>query len=174
MSLKWSARLSASLPPRCVLLIAAAYAWTPGLALPAVAQSLTDQEARHVAETVVDSRNKAFAARDPAELAAQYPEDYVIVGPPGWPPAPGGTMSGRATIEKLWTGNFKAYSPNPDTLIDVRKVGNDAVWVAVVWGGLYNGANGPEQEKGTASRVYVRNGDTWKIWMETWSVAMAP
>jgi len=53
--------MRASAPQLRSPLVAAAYALTAGLTLPAVARSLTDQEARHIAETVVDARNKAFA-----------------------------------------------------------------------------------------------------------------
>jgi ketosteroid isomerase-like protein len=68
------------------------------LALPASAQQrMSDQQARQVAEGALSSWNQAFRAKDPAGLAAQYTNDYVMIGPP-----PEGSMSGRAAMEKHW------------------------------------------------------------------------
>ncbi len=147
-------------------------ALTVALALPAAAQqAISEQEARQVAQSALEFWNKAFAARDAARLAAQYTEDYVMVGPPGWPKAPDGTMSGRATMEKNWSDNFMAYAPNPDTLVQVSPIGRDAIWVVFTWSGIYNSPKGPEQEKGLTARVYVRDGDGWKIRKEMWNSA---
>ena len=66
------------------------------LGLPAAAQqAITDQEARQITGNILEAWNKAFQARDPIALAAQYTEDYVFVGPP-----PAGAMSGRAAMIK--------------------------------------------------------------------------
>jgi uncharacterized protein (TIGR02246 family) len=135
--------------------------------LPAAAQqTMSEQDARRVAESALDSWNKAFAARDPAGLADQYTEDYVFVGPP-----PAETMSGRAAMVKNWEKHFPAYVPDPDTLVAVRPISNNAVWVVFTWAGTYNGPKGPEHYKGLTSRVYVKDGDAWKIRMEMWNSA---
>jgi ketosteroid isomerase-like protein len=134
------------------------------LAIPAAAQQvMSEQEARQVAESVLKSWNKAIQEKDAAGLAAQYTEDYVKVEPP-----PGGTMWGRATMEKNWSENFTGrYLPDPDTLLQVRPISNDAIWVVSMWSGTYNGPKGPEHPKGINGRVYVRDGSTWKIRMES-------
>ena len=147
-------------------------ALTVGLALPAAAQqAISEQEARQVAQSALEAWNKAFAAKDAAGLAAQYTEDYVMNGPTGVPEAPDGMMSGRATMEKHWAGALKGYAPDPDTLVQVSPLGRDAVWVVLTWSGTANGPKGAEHYSGRTARVYVRDGDTWKIRREMWNNA---
>jgi uncharacterized protein (TIGR02246 family) len=140
------------------------------LTLPAAAQqNMSDQEARQIVEQALSSWNKGFQAKDPAGLAAQYTEDYVMIGPP-----PEGSVSGRATMEKHWAGAFKVYSPNPDTLVDVKPIANDVIWAVFEWSGTSNGPKGPEHEKGRTARIYVRDGGKWKVRAELWNYAASP
>jgi ketosteroid isomerase-like protein len=135
------------------------------LAVPAIAQqAMSDQDAHQIAHNALGSWNKAIQARDAAGLASQYTENYVMIGPPSE-----GSISGRANMEKHWAGLFKAYSPNPDTLVQVIPVSNDVIWAVFGWSGTYNGPKGPVYPKGLTSRVYVRDGNTWEVRAELWN-----
>ena len=54
-----------------------------GLASPAAAQQLTQQEARQAAEKIVSESNRANQAKDAAALAALYTTDAILVTPQG-------------------------------------------------------------------------------------------
>jgi uncharacterized protein (TIGR02246 family) len=146
-----------------MLPIAAVAALGSGWAQPASAEQLTDREASKIAEHVLEAWNKGFRDKDAAALGAQYIEDTNEVGPQE-------TLVGRAAIIKDWEGNWKNYAPNPDELVEVRAVGDDAVWVALRWSGILQGPKGPENLRGLTARVYVRDGDSWKIRSELWNV----
>ena len=136
----------------------------------AAQQALSEQDARQIAQSVVETWNKAFAAKDAAGLAAQYTEDYIMFGPPRAHEAPDGMMSGRASMEQHWSGALKGYTPDPDRIVQVSPLGRDAVWVVLTWSGTANGPKG-EHYSGTTARVYVRDGDNWKIRREMWNNA---
>jgi ketosteroid isomerase-like protein len=134
-------------------------------------QAMSQQEAQHVAASALEAWNKAFAARDPAGLAAQYTEDYVENNPP----PDGTTASGRAWMEKHWAANFEGgYSPDPNILLDARPIDSDAIWVVMGWSGTHKDPKRPEHPKGLNTRVYVKDGNVWKIRMESWGYAYPP
>ena len=54
-----------------------------GLAMPAAAQHVSDQDARQAGESVVQAYNKASQAKDAAGVAALYSEDATYITPDG-------------------------------------------------------------------------------------------
>jgi ketosteroid isomerase-like protein len=83
-----------------------------------------------------------------------------------WRPA----RIGRAQIEKAFTGLFKSYKPEYDKITKVAVIGNDTIASINSFGGTFTGQNGPEAVKGYATFVYVRDGGTWKIRLESVSI----
>jgi ketosteroid isomerase-like protein len=74
-----------------------------GLAMPVAAQQTSDQDARQAGESVVEAHNKATQARDPAEVAALFTEDAILL-------TPDGPLFGRAAIEKFFAEGFKVFT----------------------------------------------------------------
>jgi ketosteroid isomerase-like protein len=81
----------------------------------------------------------------------------------------------------MWTDHFKAvrYSDHTTEADQnaapiVGPTGNEAWWFGA-WSATYQVHNGPPQQgKGYWSSVYIREGDTWKICLETYNVAPPP
>ena len=73
---------------------------------------------------VVERRRAAWAARDPAALAATYTETSVVASPTG------GVLEGRAEIERVYRTWFSAF---PDIVLEPDEVlidGNRVVQIA--------------------------------------------
>ena len=88
-----------------------------GLAMPAAAQHVSDQDARQAGESVVQAFNKASQAKDAAGLAALYSEDATYI-------TPDGPIFGRAAIQKLYAEDFKSVTPEPAKLDRVIMIGD--------------------------------------------------
>jgi len=158
--------LSAVTLGAAMLFATAAIVVTPALAPPAAAQSMTGQEAHQVAETALAAWNKAFAAKDSVALANLCTEDVVFFKPP-----PKSVLNGREATAKNWANEMKGYDPDPYSLVDARPIDKDTIWVVYAWSGTYMGPKGPEHPSGQGARIYVRDGDTWKVHLELWNFA---
>ena len=51
----------------------------------------------------------------------------------------------------------------------VKPIGKDAIWVIFEWSGTYHGPKRPQHYSGRDARVYVRDGDGWRVRMEIWN-----
>jgi len=128
-----------------------------GLAMPAVAQQLTDQEARKIAETIEQAWEKGFQDRSPAALAALYSRDAIRIS------GNGETQVGPAAIETFYTGLTKAWDADPNKLEQVKALGNDVIVVTGAWSGTWHGEKGPIKFSGHFANTDIREGDGWKI-----------
>ena len=139
-----------------------------GLATSAAAQQpATEQDVRQSAESMLQARNKAVLAKDAVAAAALFTDDAIVLGP-------GGPIVGRAAIEKAIADNFKVSTPNPSTLDQVIMVGDAVRLKTGSWSGTLQTPSGPVPRKGYWSSTDVRDGNTWKIRMETVTVTPPP
>ncbi len=138
-----------------------------GLAMPAAAQHVSDQDARQAGESVVQAFNKASQAKDAAGLAALYSEDATFIRPDG-------PIFGRAAIQKLFAEDLKSITPEPAKLDRVIMIGDTVRLRTGSWSGVFQSPNGPMHVKGYWTTTDVRDGDTWKIRMETDNMTMPP
>jgi uncharacterized protein (TIGR02246 family) len=118
--------------------------------------------------------HEAYANNDAAALAACYTWDAIIVTPQG-------PVYGRDAIENWYADELERRHPknhvdkvDPDS---VRLIGTagDTVWANGEWRETSQDPNGGLIEgKGYWSSIYVREGDTWKIRLDTFNVTPAP
>lgn len=134
-----------------------------GLAMPACAQRISEQEANQAARSVAEAFVKALQEKDAARAAALFTEDAIRV-------VAEGLQIGRSEIEKVLRKTFGAYTPEFDKVDRVSAIDNDVIGSVSSFAGTYNGPKGPEAVKGYATFIYVRDGNTWKIRMEAVSV----
>jgi uncharacterized protein (TIGR02246 family) len=138
-----------------------------GLAMPAAAQHISDQDARQAGESVVQAFNKAALAKDAAGLAALYSEDATLI-------TPDGPLLGRAAIQKQYAEDFKLFTLEPAKLDRVVMIGDTVRLRNGSWSGVFQGPGGPVHVKGYWATTDLRDGDTWKIRMETGNMTMPP
>jgi ketosteroid isomerase-like protein len=138
-----------------------------GLTVPTLAQQ-KDTVDPHILEQFAALGKKYAEAvnnNDAAAVAALYTEDAVVVTETG-------TIYGREAIEKHWADLFKQvhfsnhiakqYAPHI-----IGSVGNE-MWGNGEWSAIIEGKNwGPKEIKGYWGDVFVRQGDDWKILMDT-------
>jgi uncharacterized protein (TIGR02246 family) len=136
-----------------------------GLAMPAAAQQVSDQEARQAAESFVESFLKAAQKKDAAGLATLYTEDAILI-------LPEGPVSGRAAIERNRAEGFKVFSQETAKLDQVKVIGDGIRIRSGTWSGTLQSPNGPIPLKGNWATTDVRDGGIWKIRME--AVNMTP
>jgi uncharacterized protein (TIGR02246 family) len=126
-----------------------------GLAMPACAQQISEEEANQAAKGVAESFVKALHEKDAAGAAGLFTENAIrVVGK--------GPQIGRSEIEKALRGAFKAYTPEFDRVDQVTVIDNHVIGSVSSFAGTYNG----QAIKGHATFIYVRDGNTWKIRME--------
>jgi uncharacterized protein (TIGR02246 family) len=143
-------------------------ALTMGLAMPAAAQHISDQDAWKAGDSVVQAHNRASQAKDAAGLAALYAEDATLVGPDG-------PVFGRAALQKQFTDELKSFTAEPAKLERVTMIGDTVRLRTGSWSGMFQSpGGGPVHVKGYWATTDVRDGETWKIRMETWNVTMPP
>ena len=148
--------------------ILTATALTLGLATAAQAQQpIAQQDARQSAESMLQARNKAALAKDVSAFCALFTDDAIIVGPSG-------SIVGRAALERAVADNFKVSTPEPSKLDQVVMLGDAVRLKTGSWSGTLQTPSGPAPRKGFWSSVDVRDGDTWKIRMETVTVSPPP
>ena len=75
-----------------------------GLAMPACAQRISEQEANQAARSVAEAFVKALQEKDAARAAALFTEDAIRV-------VAEGLQIGRSEIEKVLRKTFGAYTP---------------------------------------------------------------
>jgi uncharacterized protein (TIGR02246 family) len=138
-----------------------------GLAMPAAAQHVSDQDARQAGESVVQAFNKASQAKDAAGLAALYSEDATYI-------TPDGPVFGRAAIQKLYEEDWKSVTEEPAKLDRVIMLGDTVRSRTGSWSGVFHSPGGPVHVKGYWTTTDVRDGDTWKIRLETYNMTMPP
>ncbi len=131
-----------------------------GLAMPACAQRISEQEADQAAKSVAEVFDKALHEKDAPGAAALFTQNAIRVMAEG-------SQIGRSDIEKAFRGLFKVYTPKFDKTERVTVIDNDVIGSVSSFAGTYNGPKGPEAVKGYATFIYVRDGNTWKIRMET-------
>ena len=133
-----------------------------------------DPQLRQQIDALHQKEGDAFNNGDAAALAALYTEDAVLV-------TDHGPISGREAIEKHFADLFQKvqfsthlakcdqYSPRV-----IGTAGNE-IWVTGDWSCTIKGQNfGPVDIKGFWGTVEVREGDDWKIQMDTWNLTPAP
>ena len=145
-------------------------------ALPAVAQQkdTLDPQLRQVADALSKKFDEAYDNNDAAAVAALFTEDAVLVTTQG-------TIYGREAIEKHYADvfqkvHFSNHIAKPDQYSPhiIGTAGNE-IWATGEWSLTIKGQNfGPIEEKGYWTEIYVREGDAWKVRMQTWNVTPAP
>ena len=113
--------------------------------------------------------NDAFVKGDAAFLGSCYTEDAVLVNDDG-------PVYGRGAIEKLYENLFKVvrfakHDSTPDQYSPhiMGTAGNEA-WATGEWSQTVKGQNwGPLDEKGYWTSIYAREGDVWKVRVNTWN-----
>ena len=145
-------------------------------ALPTFAQQKEAVDPKIVEQFFAGGKKYAEAVNnnDAAAVAALYTEDAVFLTPQG-------PIYGRKAIEKFFADDFQKwhhsnfivnadqYSPHI-----IGTSGNEA-WSNGKWSQTIKGQNfGPIQLNGYWSSITVREGDAWKILMDTTNVTPAP
>jgi uncharacterized protein (TIGR02246 family) len=138
-----------------------------GLAMPAAAEQVSEQDAWKAGQSVVEAFNRAAEARDAAGLARLYSEDALFI-------TTDGPVYGRAAIQKMLTDEQRIYKAEPAKLDRVVMIGDAARLRTGSWSGVLQTPNGPMHLKGYWTTTDVRDGDTWKIRMETDNMTMPP
>jgi ketosteroid isomerase-like protein len=111
----------------------------------------------------------AFVKGDAAFLGSCYTEDAVLVNDDG-------PVYGREAIQKLYENLFKMvhftkhlstfdqYSPH------IKGTDGNEAWATGEWSQIVKGQNfGPLDEKGYWTCIYAREGDVWKVRVNTWN-----
>ena len=117
--------------------------------------------------------DEAFLKGDAAALAALYTEDAVEV-------TDSGTLYGREAIEKHYADlfqkeHFSNYLVKADQYSPHMIGTTDKAWSNGEWSVTLQGKTGdPIPLRGYWSEIYVREGDAWKVRMQTWNITPAP
>ena len=138
-----------------------------GLAIPAAAQQLSEQEAAQIANSVGEAFRTAVREKDPARIAAFFTKDAIRV-------TPNGLQNGRAEIQKFWTDVIKDWEPGVLNVVRVVPIDNNVVLAVFSWAGTYHSPNGPVGLRGYDQFTLVHDGGGWKIRMETYNETPAP
>jgi ketosteroid isomerase-like protein len=117
--------------------------------------------------------DEAFNINDAAAMGAFFTEDAVLVSDRG-------PISGREAIEKYYADLFKQFhcsnhigKPDQYSPHIIGTAGNE-VWSSGEWSLTLQGETGdPIPIKGYWSEIYVREGDAWKVRMQTWNMTPA-
>jgi ketosteroid isomerase-like protein len=138
-----------------------------GLSAPAVAQALSEQEARKIAQSLDEAQISAEQHHDVTAAGALFAEDAVEV-------TPSGLASGRAEIEKFLAAGLKDYAPDMGKIDRVIPISDGVILGAGSWGGTYHGPDGPVHLHGYWAQTLVRDGNTWKIRQEAYNSVPPP
>ena len=145
-------------------------------ALPTFAQekdAAVDPQIVQQLHAIGKKSDEAFLKGDAAALAALYTEDAVYVTNTG-------PIRGRQAIEKYYADRFQEVRYfRHDTKYDPTSphpIGTDgnAVWENGEWSGTFflQGEDcGPHQVRGYFSSINVREGNTWRVYMSTFSIS---
>jgi ketosteroid isomerase-like protein len=145
-------------------------------AVPTFAQQTNtpDPQLREQHDALGKKFHEAWNNNDAAALAAFYAEDAVVVTNTG-------PIYGRDAIQKHYADlfqklHFSNHIGKPDQYSPhvIGAAGNE-VWANGEWSSTIQGKNwGPIDQKGYWGAINVREGETWKIRMETWNITPAP
>ena len=145
-------------------------------ALPTFAQQTNtpDPQLREQFLALAKKFDDAWNNNDAAALAALFTEDAVLVTDTG-------PIYGREAIEKYYAdlfqqvhfsnhlGTVDQYSPHI-----IGTAGNE-IWATGEWSPTVQGQNfGPVEQRAIGQMILVREGDAWKIRMQTWNITPAP
>ena len=140
-------------------------------AVPTFAQQTNAPDPKLREQFFTDTKkfDDAFVGGDAAALAAHYMEDAVLVNDDG-------PVYGREAIEKLYENLFKMvrftkhlsafdqYSPH------IIGTADNEAWATGEWTQTVQGQDfGPLEEKGYWTCIYAREGDVWKVRVNTWN-----
>ena len=143
-----------------------ASALTTAVTFGVAAQQTSNQDAWQAGASVLQAYNKAMQARDAAGLVALFSEDAILL-------TPDGPLVGHAAIEKRFEGLFKAIvSKEPSKLEKVVMISDALRLRTGSWSAVVQSPNGSMPVKGYWSTTDVRDGNSWKIRMETDNVTM--
>lgn len=138
-----------------------------GLATPAAAQQLSEQDARKIVQNIVDTWEKAAQMKDAAAIAALYTEDTVRV-------TPDGILYGRAAVEKNLAEGLKVFSNIKLKLDQVHIVNGATILSAGMWSGTLQTPNGAVPANGFWGVTDVKDGSTWKASLDVYNMATPP
>ena len=138
---------------------------TIGVTLPAHAQQTTgQQDVRQEIEDFNKKYDETFNKHDAAGMAALFTEDAIVM-------RPASPLTGRAEIEDMYQGAFKAgYSNHLTTVLHIEDLGDGKAWAVGQFSAKGQGANNTIQEvHGNWGTVDERVGGEWKIRMSAWN-----
>jgi ketosteroid isomerase-like protein len=128
-----------------------------------------DSQLREQVYAIVHTFDKAFNNNDAIALAALFTDDAVLVTDTG-------LIYHWEAIKKYYAellqkfhfsdhiGKVDRYSPH-----SIGTAGNEA-WATGEWTQTVQGQNfGPLDEKGYWTCIYAREGDVWKVRVNTWN-----
>ena len=118
--------------------------------------------------------DEAFNKNDAAAVASFFTEDAVLLTDQG-------PIYGREAIEKYQADGFMQFrfinhigKPDQYSPHTIGREGNE-LWSNGEWSLTLQGKTGdPIPLKGYWSEIYVREGDAWKVRMQTWNVTPSP
>ena len=145
------------------------------LTLPSSAQqtNMPDLQIVRQLHTIGRKSDEAFLKGDAVALAALYQEDAVLVNDTG-------PVYGRQAIEKYYADMFqRLHYFSHETTYDPTSphpIGTDGnvVWENGEWSGAFflQGEDcGPHQVRGYFASINVREGNTWRVCMSTFSIS---
>jgi ketosteroid isomerase-like protein len=155
--------------------ILASVALAVGLTVPTLAQEIVDPQIIEQLDALGKKTDAAMNNGDAAAIAACFTEDGVLVTNTG-------PIYGREAIEKHFADVFKRiqfsnsiskWDQKSPHVHPLGTAGNET-WDCGEWSQTLQGKNfGPIQLKGYWSAIEVREGDTWKLRMDTWNITPA-
>jgi uncharacterized protein (TIGR02246 family) len=119
-------------------------------------------------DTIIKKNNEAINNHDAAALSAMFTDDAIFVTHTG-------PVYGPKAIEKWYEDGFKASQPKNNTATldphSVRMLGPDNLTYNVDWSETDKGKNGEDVPiKGYCTVVLTRQGDGWKMCVNTWNI----
>src|SRR6516165_6444181 len=145
-------------------------------ALPAFGQekdAAVDPQIVQQLEAIGKKSDEAFLKGDAAAVAALYTEDAVLVNDTG-------TVYGRQAIEKYYADQFQEvryfshYTKYDPTSPHPIGTDGNVVWENGEWSGTFflQGEDcGPHKVRGYFASINVREGNTWRVYMSTFSIS---
>jgi ketosteroid isomerase-like protein len=133
-----------------------------------------DPQLRQQLDAKYKKYDEAFNNNDAAAVAAFFTEDAVLVTDTG-------PVYGRKAIEKSYADQFQKWRVSnhigkPDQYSPhIIGTAGDEAWSSGEWSLTLQPETGdPIPLKGHWSEIYVRDGDAWKVRMQTWNITPEP
>jgi Domain of unknown function (DUF4440) len=137
-----------------------------GWMLPALAQT-PDADVQRAGQSVLDAWNRTMLAKNIPGHVALFAEDVIQV-------TPFGIVAGKPALTKSLEEQGRTYTPNPSTLKQVVMLGQNVMLRSGTWSGTLVLVTGSVPVGGYWSDVDVRDGDSWQIRQESWSITPPP